>query len=113
MTPEERGEQVALEWVDTQRELMNLQLHQAQCFALSAQRDFERAEKEKEAGVIVAERSIQQSANYVRPCIIHRPVLMGEIGQWTATYGELQAHGPTPELAYQEFDRIWLGKDEV
>ena len=76
---------------------------QTQAEKIRAESDRDRALQEREAVRV----------NFMRPCLIHRPSLARSGDEWVAQYGDLAAYGPTPELAYQEFDRKWVGKDEL
>jgi len=72
-----------------------------------------KVEAESDIGIKIAKRTDQQSANYMRPSFVFKPLLeKSELG-WTATYGHLETWGETPEIAYQEFDHQWVGKDEL
>jgi hypothetical protein len=74
----------------------------------------EKAVLEKEAMQAALERAQKQALNLMRPCMTFRPALLQEDdGAWVAIYGALRATGPTPETAHQEFDRQWVGKDEI
>ena len=57
-----------------------------------------------------------QATNMFRPTSLMRPDIEftpeGQ-GEWTATYSGVVGRGPSPELACQDFDRVWLGKDDV
>jgi len=55
----------------------------------------------------------RQFEQQLRPAIVLRPVLTYEGGEWVASYGDLQARGPTPDLAYTAFDSAWVGKQEL
>jgi len=82
---------------------------------LEAQTDADRkkAVYEMEAMQEALERAQKQALNHMRPCMTFRPMLIQEEGVWVAIYGALRATGPTPETAHQEFDRQWVGKDEL
>lgn len=97
----------------TQEIIQGCQIRAAEYYEAQCKAEKEKAEKEKETSAIVADRGLIQSANFMRPCIMHRPSLTEEGDAWVATYGDLRAFGPTPETAYQEFDRRWVGKDEI
>ena len=93
--------------------IQECQIRAAKYYEAQCKADMEKAEKNREISDIVADRTLIQSAIFMRPCMVHRPVLIQEDGTWFATYGMLVAEGPTPETAYQEFDRLWVGKDEL
>jgi len=97
----------------TQKLISACQLRAAQNLEAQCDADRQKSVNEMEASKIIAERSVQQSANFIRPCTLHRPLLIQDDDQWIATYGDLTSYGPTPETAYQEFDRLWVGKDEL
>ena len=117
MTPEEYDQQLGRELLDyqvkAQKEIADMLVHEVTFKAQTAQHQAQQAETEKEASAVITERSKLQSANFIRPCLIHRPLLTKEGDAWAVTYGHLVAYGPTPETAHQEFDRIWVGKDEL
>lgn len=117
MTPEEYNLKLGRELFDYQvkanKEVADMVVHEATFKALTAQHDASRAEIEKDASAVVAEKTKFQAANFTRPSMVHRPLLTKEGDAWAVTYGHLVAYGPTPETAHQEFDRIWVGKDEL
>ena len=98
---------------ETQKKIHDYQVTEALFRARAAQVDLEKAQSEMELSVKIAIRTDRQSANFTRPSFIFNPFLTQLDDGWTATYGELIAHGATPETAYQEFDRLWAGKDEI
>jgi len=55
----------------------------------------------------------RQFEQQLRPSIMLRPVITRESDEWVASYGDLQARGPTPDLAYLAFDSAWVGKQEL
>jgi len=57
------------------------------------------------------EKLIHQSNNMFRPTAMMRPEITRLDGEWQAGYGEVIGMGPSPELACQDFDRIWLGQE--
>jgi hypothetical protein len=90
------------------------QVRVAQNYEAMSQANLEQAEAERDAAVKIATRATQQVANYTRPSQMHIPMLERyDTDEWSATYGALVAYGPTPEMAFQEFDRLWVGKDEL
>ncbi len=93
--------------------MLACQVAAAQNFEARTLVELQKTEKEKEISTIVGERNLLQSANFIRPSIMHPPILTKEDDEWIASYGHLRASGPTPETAYQEFDRLWVGKDEL
>jgi hypothetical protein len=44
----------------------------------------------------------------LRPSIVLKPALSREGTDWVAIYGDCEGRGPTPELAFQSFDAMWL-----
>jgi hypothetical protein len=82
---------------------------------LEAQTEAEKQKSvyEMEAMKASLDRALKQALIFMRPCMTFRPALIQEDDQWVAMYGELRATGPTPETAHQEFDRMWVGKDEL
>jgi hypothetical protein len=108
---------------------LNLALMQnnlaAQKLILASQvRTAQNAEKQSEAeldktvhemGVCkrIADRGERQSLNYLRPSFQLKPVLEKSGEGWLVRYGELVARGESPEIACQEFDHMWVGKDEL
>jgi predicted RecB family endonuclease len=60
------------------------------------------------------EKLERQAGSVLRPTTALRPEMRNqEDGCWSASYGDVHGVGPTPELACQDFDRKWLGKDEL
>lgn len=55
----------------------------------------------------------RQFEQQLRPSIILRPVITREGDEWVASYGDLEARGPTPDLAYLAFDAAWVGRQEL
>jgi len=55
----------------------------------------------------------RQFEQQLRPAVMLRPLLTLEGNEWVANYGDLQARGPTPDLAYLAFDSAWVGKQEL
>lgn len=56
--------------------------------------------------------ALRHTIQAMRPTMMLRPlVARSDDGGWTATYGECQGSGPTPDLACQDFDIQWTGKD--
>ena len=59
------------------------------------------------------EKLARQTDNLLRPTSMLRPEVTRGGSGWTASFGEVVGEGPSPELACQDFDRRWLGKDEI
>jgi len=59
------------------------------------------------------EKLERQAVNCLRPTTMLRPDVKEQEKGWSAAFGEVVGIGPTPELACQDFDRKWLGKDEI
>ena len=113
MTLEEIQLAIAESQLAATRLVQGCQVRSAQHYEKQMEADAQKAVGEMEASAFVAEKTRQQAANYMRPCILFRPALTQEGDVWVATYGHLSAYGPTPETAHQEFDRQWVGKDEL
>jgi len=97
----------------TQAKLLELQEQEAAWKTLAAQHACEKVENEKLLSAKTNERLAKQAGGILRPTTTMRPELRQDGDEWTVTYGGLTARGPTPETACQQFDRIWLGKDEL
>ena len=97
----------------TQEIIQGCQVRAAKYYEAQCKVEMEKSARTKEVGDIVADRTLIQSANFMRPSMVHPPALTQEGDDWVASYGALRASGPTPETAYQEFDRLWVGKDEL
>jgi len=94
-------------------------------FAFAAQQQVEMynriaAYKEKEAAhqlltAQIIHKNAQQAAQHTkqigRPSLLIRPTLTIDGEEWVATHGACQGRGPTPDLAYQDFDSQWVGKE--
>ena len=113
MTVEEIQLAIAESHFASARLVQACQVRAAKHFEKQTEADAQKAISEMETSAYVAEKTRQQAANYMRPCIMFRPALAQEDGVWVATNGHLSATGPTPETAHQEFDRMWVGKDEL
>ncbi len=111
--PEQLGLEIVEHYAETRKKIADYQVNEALFKARAAQVNLEKAQSEAELSTKIAIRTDRQSANYMRPSFIFKPFLNQLDDGWTATYGELVAHGATPETAYQEFDRLWAGKDEI
>jgi hypothetical protein len=98
---------------DTGKLLQACQLRAAQNYEAQTLAEREKVEAERDTGVKVCKRADQQSANYMRPSFVFKPTLEKSADGWMAIYGHLEAWGETPEIAYQEFDHQWVGKDEL
>ncbi len=110
-------EKIQLELVqhtaNAQKLISAAQLRAALNFEARTVSEKERAQHEAEMSRESLEKASKFSNNFHRPCLLFRPSLTQEEDQWVAEYGELRAYGPTPDTAHQEFDRQWLGKDEL
>lgn len=111
--PEQLGLEIVKHYAETRKKIADYQVDEALFRARAAQVDLEKAQNEAEFSAKVATRTDRQSANFIRPSSMFKPFLTQLDDGWIATYGELIAHGATPETAYQEFDRLWAGKDEI
>jgi len=96
----------------SQQTILELQETEASWKMLTAKHECERAQDEKLASARTHERLEQQASTILRPTNTMRPELTYEGETWTATFGDLVARGPTPETACQQFDALWLGKEE-
>lgn len=111
--------QLGLEFAEylfkSQKKIADHQVDEAHFKLRAAQVKFETAQNEAKLSAKIAARTDRQSVNYMRPSFIFKPFLTqsDDDDDWTASYGELVAHGTTPETAYQDFDRLWSGKDEI
>ncbi len=118
MTPEEEyglklGKELLEYQVKAQKQVADMAVHEATFKAQIAQHGAQQAEIEKDVSAVIAEKSKFQANNFVRPSMVRHPLLTKEGDAWAVTYGHLVAYGPTPETAHQEFDRLWVGKDEL
>ncbi len=89
------------------------QVRAAQNYEAQTMAERQKVEAERDTGIKMAHRTDQQSANFMRPSFVFKPILEKSGDGWTATYGHLETWGETPEIAYQEFDHQWVGKDEL
>jgi len=97
----------------SQVRILELQEEKAALETLAAKHTCERTENEKLVSDETNKRLAKQAGGILRPTTTMRPELRRDGDEWSVTYGELTARGPTPETACQQFDRIWLGKDEL
>jgi hypothetical protein len=98
---------------DSQRRVLDLQEKEATWGMIKAWNEAERTKEEKLASARTHKRLEAQAASILRPCNQMRPDIQQDGDEWVATLGDVIGRGPTPETACQQFDRIWLGKDEV
>lgn len=59
--------------------------------------------------VQLAQQHVKQT---LRPSLLLRPHLSRDGDTWVASHGECQGRGSSPELAYQDFDAIYMGQKE-
>ena len=95
-------------------------------FAFGAQQQVEAwnriaAYKEKQAAheLLVAQNmhetsqlALSHAKQSLRPSLIVRPLLRRNGEEWIAAHGECEGRGLTPDLAYQDFDSSWMGRQE-
>ena len=93
-------------------------------FAFGAQQQCEAynriaAYKEKQAAheLLIAQAAhenvqlmVLHTKQNLRPSILVRALVTRDGDEWVASHGECQGRGPTPDLAYQDFDAKWTGK---
>lgn len=87
------------------------QVRGAQNYEAQTLAERQKAEAERDICTRMIKRNEQQAANYMRPSFVFKPALEKNGEGWTATFGHLETWGETPEIAYQEFDHQWVGKD--
>lgn len=105
---------MATEIAEGHKQVVKMQLAEAAFKAQAAQRIAERELEITEGNQEIHEKLRQQAANCLRPTAMLRPnVNRDTVDGWRAMYGDVAGTGPTPELACQDFDRKWLGKDEL
>ena len=97
-----------------QESVANSQVSAAKYHEAYMKCEFEKAAIGLESAKEMAQRSSINTANHLRPSLILRPALMcsDDGNGWEAIYGELTAYGDTPEIAYQKFDELWMGRYE-
>lgn len=59
-----------------------------------------------------AQLSLAHTKQALRPCMMIRPILTQDGDEWVASHGDCRGRGPTPDLAAQDFDAKWTGKDD-
>lgn len=93
-------------------------------FAFGAQQQTEAynricAYKEKQAAheLLIAQISheniqlvLQHTKQMLRPSITIRPTIISDEDEWVTSFGDCHGRGPSPDLAYQDFDINWVGK---
>jgi hypothetical protein len=97
----------------SQKTVLESQENEAAYKTLAAFHESERARNEKLASARTHARLESQAASILRPCNQMRPTVKQVDDDWVASLDDVVGRGPTPETACQQFDRIWLGKDEV
>lgn len=55
----------------------------------------------------------RQFEQQLRPAVMLKPIITREGDEWVASYGDVQARGLTPDLAYSAFDAAWVGRQEL
>ena len=55
---------------------------------------------------------LKHTHQILRPSLMVRPIVTFDGEKWTATHGDCQGHGLTPDLAFQAFDTVWVGKSQ-
>ena len=100
-------------YMAAQAQMGEMQVAEAAFRAQAAKKVSDREDMITESTKRTHEKLERQAANCLRPTAFLRP----NVGQvedfWQATYGDVVGEGPTPELACQDFDHKWLGKDEL
>ncbi len=95
----------------TLKQVADSQVRAAEYKEVQAQMEAARATSEAESAVIVKERLGRQTANLLRPTTTIRPELHRDGNGWAAVYYDVVGRGPTPELACQDFDNLWVGRE--
>ena len=98
--------------VAAQRLISASQVRFAKNYEKQSEIDLEKTTYEMEISHKIADRSLHQSANFLRPSFVLRPSLRQSGEGWMAEYGDFTAFGETPNIAFQEFDDRWVGKDK-
>lgn len=111
MTIEEIQLAMAQGQLATNKVIQACQVRSTQNYEAQTLAERQKAEAEKDASIKMIKRNEQQAVNYMRPSFVFKPVLEKNGAGWTATFGHLETWGETPEIAYQEFDHQWVGKD--
>jgi hypothetical protein len=99
--------------VEFQLEAADMMKLEASYKALAAKEVFEREQEVTKTNQRTLDSLELQAKSIIRPTTALRPEVTQDPTGWTAAYGEVVGAGPTPELACQDFDRLWLGKDEI
>jgi len=108
------GEKLLEPYLKIAEKLAQVELHTAELKQAEALFKAQAAQAAMETTKRTGEKLVQQAASVVRPTTALRPTVVDqEDGCWSASYGDVQGVGPTPETACQDFDRKWLGKDEL
>ncbi len=95
-------------------------------FAFGAQQQTEAynriaAYKEKQASheLLIAQAAhenvqlmVQHTKQNLRPSILMRAQVAHDGDKWVVSHGECHGQGPTPDLACQDFDAKWTGREE-
>lgn len=58
-----------------------------------------------------AQLALLHAKQMLRPSLLMRPHLSQDGDEWVASHGDCQGRGPTPDLAHQNFDVIYLGRE--
>lgn len=93
--------------------LVQVELHTAELLQAEALFKAQAAQAAMETTKRTGEKLERQASSVLRPTTALRPKVEDQDGCWSASYGDVHGVGPTPETACQDFDRKWLGKDEL
>ncbi len=104
---------IAKRHTESQLKIAEMQEAEAIFKAKAAQHIAEREEAITETTKRTHAKLEQQASNCLRPTAMLRPKVERLGTGWSASYGDVRGIGPTPDLACQDFDRMWLGKDEI
>lgn len=107
------GEKLLEPQLKITEKLATIELETAEMMKLEAALRAQTAKESREASARCNEKLERQAASVIRPTTVLRPEVKDQDGSWSASYGDVHGVGPTPELACQDFDRKWLGKDEL
>ena len=105
--------QMAESLAHSQEKVSRMQEVEATYRAQAAKINANREAEITDASRSTHEKLARQTDNLLRPTAMLRPNVAKVEDGWEASFGEVVGTGPSPELACQDFDRRWLGKDEI
>ena len=102
--------------MNLQDELLSMQHRIAAIHVQAAEETLERTKLERQQSQLALENTKQAVAHgkqFLRPSNLRHPTVEFDMEKqlWSATLDGVVAHGDTPEMAYDNFDHLWVFGD--